>query len=199
MPTTNFSTQQLKALRTFNRLLQSQTDFSAGKIFDPHFFLENILDLCHKMVINQKIPSPGPPGAPGGLLRGQTPQNKKIALLTKVLKKIFFLLHGIIQDINADPLKSKKIWIRPFFDPSDPKNGQKRAKCKWSKEFCLAGNFFIYFDFQSFWSRIHLRIVASSDNKDLTRWTEPPSSLIVIFLSSRDARYIFYIQENTKT
>ena len=76
---------QLIVAYRFNRLLQSQTDFSAGKIFDPHFFLENILDLCHKMVINQKIPSPGPPGAPGGLLRAQTPQNKKIALLTKVL------------------------------------------------------------------------------------------------------------------
>ena len=134
-------------------LCQSQTDFSAGKIFDPHFFLEKLLDLCHKMGISEKIPPPGPPGAPGGLLRGQTPQNKKIALLTKFYKEYLFFFHGIIQDINADSLKSKTIWIRPFFDPSDPKNGQKRAKCKWAKKFCPERIFLFYFNFQSFWSR----------------------------------------------
>ena len=79
---------------TLNRLCQSQTDFSDPKIFDPHFFLEKLLDLCQKMGISEKIPPPGPPGPPGGLLRGQTPQNKKIALLTKFLKEYFFSFMG---------------------------------------------------------------------------------------------------------
>ena len=84
-----------------------------------------------------KDPTPRHPGGPGGLLRGQTPKNKKIALLAKFLKEYFFLLHGIIQDINADSLKSEKSGSGLFFDLLDPKNGQKRAKCKTKKEICL--------------------------------------------------------------
>ena len=90
-------------LRNINRLCQSQTDFLAGKIFDPHFFLEKLLDLCQKMGISEKIPPPGPLGAPGGLLRGQTPKNKKIALLAKFLKEFFFSFMGSSRTLTHIP------------------------------------------------------------------------------------------------
>ena len=88
------------------------------------------------MGISEKIPLPGPPGVPEGLFRGETPQNKKITLLAKFLKEYFFLLHGIIQDINADSMKSEKSGSGLFFDPLYPKNRQKRAKYKTEKKFC---------------------------------------------------------------
>ena len=96
---------------SFNRLFQSQTDLFGTKILTPQFFLENILPLCPKVGGSENFPPSDPPGLPGPLFRGQTPQNREIAY---VARKNFLLLADLVGHSKPFTQFQKK-WIRPFF------------------------------------------------------------------------------------
>ena len=116
-----------KAVLRLNRVWLSQTDILAGKFFTSPFFLENILVLCQNVGISEKIPSPAPPGHPGGPNRGQSPQNGKIYFLVTFLEDWFLVSSRITWDINTKSLNAKNLCSWPFWVHFWPKNCQKRA------------------------------------------------------------------------
>ena len=87
------------------------------------------------MGISEKILPPGPPGAPGGLLRGQTPQNKKIALLTKFLKEYFFSFMGSSRTLTQIHWNQKNLDPAFFLIRYTQKTGKKGQNVKQKKKF----------------------------------------------------------------
>ena len=82
-----------------------------------------------------KDPTPGPPGGPRGAFKGWDPQKQENCPPRQISEGIFFFLHGIIQDINADSLKSEKSGSGLFLIRYTQKTGKKGQNVKQKKKF----------------------------------------------------------------
>ena len=123
--------QRFSYLTGYVRVRQT---FWPVKFLTPLFFLKIYWTYATKWGSVKRSHPQAPRGARGAF-KGSDPQKQENSPPCQISKGIFFFLHGIIQDINADSLKSEKSGSGPFLIHYTQKTGEKGQNVKQKKDF----------------------------------------------------------------
>ena len=107
-----------------------------------------------------------PLGPPGGLNRGQTPQNGKIEFLATFLEEIFLSFLGSLGTLILSPTIQKNWCLTLFWYIFGPKTAKKRARFHEAQQFWLWMNFLFYWKNQLFQTLFMTSFFFKLENRD---------------------------------